>query len=92
MSIKVHTHHLRCTRPAYGTPYADALEAFNRATHEDALREMQLEPAEIMQVAPFDHATPLEVIRSIDRAEMLWAAFIFLALGFVVGALFAIGS
>lgn len=31
------------------TAHRDALEAFNRATHSDALREMQLEPAETIQ-------------------------------------------
>ena len=79
------SRHLRGTLPAYGTK-----DHFDWSANGDSLRE--LEPAEIMQVAPFDHATPLEVIRSIDRAEMLWAAFTFLALGFVVGALFAIGN
>jgi len=69
------------------TSYTDVLEAFNRATHSDALREMQITPfAEHVQ------ADPVEIIRYIDRAEMLWAAFIFLALGFGAGALFAIGS
>lgn len=74
---RAYTHHLRMT-------HRDTQEMWNRECHEDALPEMQ--------VVPFDHATPLEVIRSIDRSEMLWAAFIFLALGFVVGALFAIGN
>lgn len=80
--MNVHLHHLR---GAVGTR-----SHFDWSANGDSLRE--LEPAETMQVAPFDHATPLEVIRSIDRAEILWAAFIFLALGFVVGALFAIGN
>ena len=35
-----HTRHLR---------FADTLEAFNRATHSDALPEMQLAPAESTQ-------------------------------------------
>ena len=80
--MKVHTHHLR---GAIGTR-----DHFDWSANGDSLRE--LEPAEIMQVAPFDHATPLNVIRSIDRAELVWAAFIFLALGFGAGALFAIGN
>ncbi len=77
--IRVHTRHARCTRPAYGTR-----EHFDWSANGDSLRE--LEPAEHIQ------ADPLTIIRSIDRAEMLWAAFIFLALGFGAGALFAIGS
>lgn len=72
-----HTRHLRCI-----TPYEDAQEAFNRASHGDALREMQ--------IVPFDR--PLEVVRSIERSEAIWSTFIFLALGFCVGALFAIGN
>lgn len=32
--------------------FADSLEAYNRATHSDALREMQLEPAEMHQPMP----------------------------------------
>lgn len=80
--MKVHLHHLR---GAIGTR-----SHFDWEANGDSLRE--LEPAEIMQVAPFDHATPLNVIRSIDRSELVWAAFIFLALGFGAGALFAIGN
>lgn len=30
-------------------PYTDALEAFNRATHPDGLREMEIAPAEDIQ-------------------------------------------
>ena len=87
------------TRP-YGQFYV-AQEAFNRATHSDALREMQsangdslreLGPAEIMQVAPFDHATPLNVIRSIDRADFIYSICIFSALAFVAGAVLAMGA
>ena len=69
------------------TPYTDALEAFNRASHSDALREMQLVPfAEHIQ------AEPVTIIRSIDRKEMIGFAVIFIALGFCAGALFAIGN
>lgn len=32
------------------------------------------------------------VIRSIERSEAIWSTIIFLALGFCVGALFAIGN
>lgn len=70
-----HTRHLRLV-------VTDEREAFNRASHSDALREMQ--------VAPFEQ--PLKVIRSIDRSEAIWSTIIFLALGFCVGALFAIGN
>lgn len=67
--------------------YTDALEAFNRASHSDALREMQLVPfAEHIQ------ADPVTIIRSIDRKEMIGFAVIFIALGFCAGALFAIGN
>lgn len=31
------------------TPYPEALEAFNRASHGDALPEMQIAPAEELQ-------------------------------------------
>lgn len=79
------SRHLRGTLPAYGTK-----SHFDWSANGDSLRE--LEPAEIMQVAPFDHATPLKVIRSIDRSEAIWSTIIFLALGFCVGALFAIGN
>jgi hypothetical protein len=44
------------------THYTDALESFNRATHEDALREMQFAPAETMQ--------PLDVLRTIPKREI----------------------
>ena len=79
-----HLRHLRGTRPAYGTSYADALEQFNRATHEDALRE--LEPAEHNQ------RDALSVIRSIDRADRLWAAFLFVSAFVGIGLFFAIGA
>lgn len=42
--------------------YADALEKYNRATHSDALPEMQLVPAEAMQ--------PVEIIRTIPKREV----------------------
>ncbi|ALC11252.1 hypothetical protein [Sphingopyxis sp. 113P3] len=38
------------------------LEAFNRATHSDALREMQLVPAGAMR--------PVEIIRTIPKREI----------------------
>lgn len=46
-----HTRHLRLTR-----------EQYNRATHSDALPEMQLVPAEAMQ--------PVEIIRTIPKREI----------------------
>jgi hypothetical protein len=52
----------------------------------------ELEPAETMQVAPFDHATPLNVIRSIDRAEILCAAFLFVSAFVGIGVFFAMGT
>lgn len=80
-----HLRHLRCTRPAYGTR-----EHFDWSANGDSLRE--LEPAETMQVAPFDHATPLKVIRSIDRGEFFYSICIFSALAFVAGAVLAMGA
>ncbi len=53
-----HTSHLRFT------PYTGALEAHNRATHSDALREMQLAPAEEIQ------RDPASVLRSIPKREI----------------------
>lgn len=79
------SRHLRCTRPAYGTK-----DHFDWSANGDSLRE--LEPAEIMQVAPFDHATPLNVIRSIDRAGFIYSICIFSALAFVAGAVLAMGA
>lgn len=65
-----HTRHLRLTR-----------EQFNRATHSDALEEMQLVPAEAMQ--------PIEIIRTIPKREIAgWfavaALFVTLAAGLAV--------
>lgn len=56
------------------TAYTDALEAFNRATHPDALRELQIVPAEELQAdLPLHGATiPLWMIPAT-------AAFTFLA-------------
>lgn len=79
------SRHLRGTLPAYGTK-----DHFDWSANGDSLRE--LEPAEIMQVAPFDHATPLNVIRSIDRAEMLCAAFLFVSAFVGIGVFFAMGT
>lgn len=65
-----HTRHLRMTR-----------EQFNRASHSDALEEMQLVPAEAMQ--------PIEIIRTIPKREIAgWfavaAIFVALAAGLAV--------
>lgn len=79
------SRHLRGTLPAYGTK-----DHFEWSANGDSLRE--LEPAETMQVAPFDHATPLNVIKSIDRAEIVKAFCIFSALAFVAGAVLAMGA
>lgn len=77
--IRVHTRHARCTRPAYGTK-----GHFDWAASGDSLRE--LEPAEHIQ------AHPLTVLNSIERAEMLWAAFIFVSAFVGIGLFFAIGG
>jgi hypothetical protein len=77
--MKVHTHHLRCTRPAYGTkPH------FDWSANGDSLRE--LEPVEHIQ------RDALSVIRSIERAEIVWAAFIFVSAFAGIGLFFAIGG
>lgn len=44
--------------------YTDAREAFNRASHSDALREMQLVPAEEIQ------RDPVSIIRTIPAREI----------------------
>lgn len=44
--------------------YTDAREAFNRASHSDALREMQLAPAEEVQ------RDAISVIRTIPKREI----------------------
>ena len=74
---RAYTHHLRMT-------HRDTQEMWNRECHEDALPEMQ--------VVPFDHAPPLKVIRSIDRAEILLSAFIFVSAFVGIGLSFAIGN
>jgi hypothetical protein len=54
--------------------HAHALEAFNRATHSDALPEMQLEPAETEQpVHPMEGAFPIR-----------WAVPLAFALGVIL--------
>lgn len=45
--------------------YQDALEEFNRATHSDALREMQT-PRYVDPVRP----TPVSVIRSMEARDL----------------------
>lgn len=81
------------TRPF--SQFCAAREAFSRATHSDALREMQsangdslreLEPAEHIQT------DPLTVLRSIDRADFIYSLCIFSALAFVAGAVLAMGA
>lgn len=67
------------------SPHAHAREAFNRASHSDALREMQLVPAEEIQ------RDPISVIRTIPAREIAgwFAVFGLLAVvaaGFVVVA------
>lgn len=61
--------------------YAHAREQFNRATHSDALAEMQLVPAEAMQ--------PIDILRTIPKREIAgWfavaALFVALAAGLAV--------
>ena len=46
------------------SPHAQAREAFNRASHSDALREMQLVPAEEIQ------RDPVNIIRTIPAREI----------------------
>lgn len=47
---------------------------------------------QILSFAEHVQADPVIVLKSIARSEMIGFACIFLALGFVVGALFAIGG
>lgn len=81
--MKVHTHHLRCTRPAYG-----AKDHFDWAASGDSLRELEpvLPPAEHIQ------RDALSVIRSIERADRLWTAFLFVSAFAGIGLFFAIGG
>lgn len=46
------------------TRYTDALEAYNRASHSDALREMQLTGPPYHYVDPI-RSTPRRVVRSL---------------------------
>src|SRR3546814_13346856 len=63
-----HVRHLRLV-----TPHEEALERFNRASHSDALPEMQILPfAEHVQ------ADPVAIVKSIPRADFIWTAFLFL--------------
>lgn len=49
------------------SPHHDALEAFNRASHSDALREMQLTPERYRDpIRP----TPASVIRSMEMRDL----------------------
>jgi hypothetical protein len=77
--MNVHTRHARCTRPAYGTR-----EHFDWSASGDSLRE--LEPAEHIQRDAWT------VIRSIDRADRLWTAFLFVSAFAGIGLFFAIGG
>lgn len=53
--------------------YTDAREAFNRASHSGALREMQLAPAEEIQ------RDPVSIIRTIPKREIAgWFAVFWL--------------
>lgn len=63
--------------------YTDAREAFNRASHSDALPEMQLAPAEEVQ------RDPISVIRTIPAREIagwfaVFGSLAVVAAGFVV--------
>ncbi len=63
-------------------------ESFNRATHSDALREMQLEPAETMQ-ADRERPTPASVLASIPARDFFAAfglAFMLYAIAAAVSA------
>jgi len=48
-------------------PYEDALEEFNRASHSDALREMQLTPERYRDPT---RPTPASVIRSMEMRDL----------------------
>ena len=78
-----HLRHLRCTRPAYGTK-----DHFDWSANGDSLRELEpvLPPAEHIQT------DPLTVLRSIERADRLWAAFFFVSAFAGIGLFFAMGA
>lgn len=78
--IRVHTRHRRCTGlPLYGegSAYTDALEKYNRETHSDALREMQLAPAETEQ--PVSIEMPART-----GSHLGWTFPMMIALGFAI--------
>lgn len=68
----------------------DGLEAYNRATHPDALRELQMAPAEDLQ-ADIDRPAPTagEVIATIGWPRIL-AAALFMAAVWTATAAFAV--
>lgn len=76
---RAYTHHLRGTLPAYGTK-----DHFDWSANGDSLRE--LEPAEHIQT------DPLTVMKSIERAEIIWAFTIVAACVVIAGALNIIGG
>lgn len=57
--------------------HRDALERFNRATHPDALRELQLAPAETEQPHPFaDDCFPLWLAVALSAALTLAGIYV----------------
>lgn len=64
--------------------HSHAREAFNRASHSDALREMQLAPAEAMQ--------PVEIIRTIPKREIAGWFAVFGLLAVVAAGLVVVVS
>lgn len=70
--------------------HRDDLEAFNRATHSDALREMQLVPAEDLQ-PEYDPpiGDPIGLIQSLGWSRILGAAA-FMAVAWTATAAFAV--
>ncbi|ODU29010.1 hypothetical protein [Sphingopyxis sp. SCN 67-31] len=69
--------------------YRAGLEGFNRASHGDALREMQLGPAEDMQADDPPIGDPIGLIRSIGWRR--WAAAALFALTvWIAAATFAV--
>lgn len=64
--------------------YPDALEAFNRATHENALREMKIAPAEALQAD--ERPTPRSVLATIPARDFFAAVGIAVTLWMVAAA------
>lgn len=71
------------------THHRHAQESFNRASHSDALCEMQLEPAETLQ-ADRERPTPASVLASIPARDFFAAVGLTLIAWFIAAAMCAL--